>query len=298
MEFTIPLDYTPRCPQPHTPFTESSFVRKSALFTFDVRETGVVLVDVWNFSFDDSPAGGTLGRELSLERGVSHARRKRRIIERVIAPTVNELRKRGVRIFHCTRSSILERYPQWTASTTEAERESLKPKSQTLASSGGSKPQEKDTWPPREWVQAWQEQHRNDVYNSEWMAQRDREVSPHIDVAAPVKPRDGDLLVFSGTQFHRLLTARKIRVLFYMGFEADERLQFSSFGIANMQDDYQGHHYLCVVVPDATTTYETAETLPGLWRTKRAIDGIEAGWGYSVASKTLLSAVRSAREKA
>jgi len=103
-------------------------------------------------------------------------------------------------------------------------------------------------------------------------------------------------LVYSQEQFHRLLSERRIRALFYMGFETDECVVFSPYGIANMQDGYRGFGYLCTVVRDCTTTYEVAETRDGLWKTRLAIDAIEARFGYSVTSEALLAAVRSGRE--
>ena len=95
-----------------------------------------------------------------------------------------------------------------------------------------------------------------------------------------LQPQHGDLLVFSNAQFHRLLTERQIRVLFYMGFEATECVQFSPYGIANMQS----HGYLCIIVRDGTTTYEAAETLDGLWKTRVELIAIEQRWGYSTTS--------------
>lgn len=292
MNFTIDLEYTLRCPQTGKPFTEESFVRKSRRFTFDVSEMGVALVDLWNFGFEDGPVGETLGPELSLERGVSHAQRKRRIIENVIVPTVNELRKRGVQIFHCNHANVLERYPQWSTSTTEAERESLKPKNVPPPNPDGSTSDEKDVHPPREWVKAWRERHRDLVFNTEWEMKQGKEIVGRFGMPAIVKPHDGDLLVSSGEQFHRLLTERRIRVLFYMGFETDECVVTGKpYSIYRMFM----YGYLCVIVRDGTTTYETAETLNGLWKTKVAIDSIEARWGYSITSKALLKAIRSAR---
>ncbi|MBI3971438.1 MAG: hypothetical protein HY332_09125 [Chloroflexi bacterium] len=73
-------------------------------------------------------------------------------------------------------------------------------------------------------------------------------------------------------------------MLLFMGFETDECLQFKPYGIANMQS----LGYLCVVVRDCTTTYENAETLDGLWKTRVAIESIEARWGYSIDSDALL----------
>jgi hypothetical protein len=287
MRFTIRLEYTPRCPQPELPFTEESFVRRSKEFTFDLGDVGLALVDLWNCGWEDGPVGETLRPELCTERGVSHARRKRRIIEETIAPTISRLRSLGMTLFHCNHARFLEGYPQWLASTTESEREALAAQCEKSGQNARRAPDDPDRWPPAEWARDWREEHRDLLFCREWSEAQSREVYPRMKIAAPVKPQPGDLLVYSRDQFHRLLTERRIRVLFYMGFETDECLQFASYGIANIQD----LGYLCIVVRDGTATYETAETLDGLWKTRLAIDSIETRWGYSVTSERLRQAV-------
>ncbi len=48
------------------------------------------------------------------------------------------------------------------------------------------------------------------------MKQRE-ELYPQLAIPAPVRPKGNDLLVCERDQFHRLLTERGSRVLFYMG---------------------------------------------------------------------------------
>jgi hypothetical protein len=153
---------------------------------------------------------------------------------------------------------------------------------------GGRQPALQALWPPAEWVQAWRDEHTDRIFNRAWTEAQNRELGRAFDLAPPVRPHAGDLLVASRDQFHRLLSERRIRVLLYMGFETDECLQFKPYGIANMQS----LGYLCIVVRDCTTTYENAETLAGLWKTRVAIDSIEARWGYSITSDALLEAIR------
>jgi len=107
MEVTLELGYTPRSPQPGLPFTESSFVRRHMRKAFRADEIGLALVDIWNFGWESGPVGPTLGPELSTERGVSHARRKRWIVEQRIAPAVERLRAAGIQVLHCTLAEIL-----------------------------------------------------------------------------------------------------------------------------------------------------------------------------------------------
>ncbi|MFD1674318.1 hypothetical protein [Alicyclobacillus fodiniaquatilis] len=284
MAITLNLEYTPRSPKPDVPFTESSFVRCSTQYSFNVSDIGIALVDLWNFGYDDGPLLNSLGFELSLERGVSHAQRKRAIIEEKIAPVVNELRQLGVRIFHCNHPLFLRNFPQWSLSTTVIERERLdredvQSSPTTIAS--------RNSYPPSDWVQRWKKQHSDDVFNVEW-SEMQGNVYEQIKIPQSVTPVDGDLLVYSKEQFHRLLTETRIKVLFYMGFEAEECIQNSRYGIRNMNQ----YGYMTNIVRDCTTTYESAETLPGLWRTKVAIETIEKFYGYSITADDLVSSLR------
>lgn len=300
MSFTVALEYTPRCPVPGRTFTESSFTRQQVPFTFEVSSVGVALVDLWNIGWQGGPVSPTLGLEQSLERGRSHAERKQQIIQTKIVPAVNQLRALGVQIFHCNHAPFLRRFPaQWSASTTEQERQAAEPKPQSgplpASASQNSREPLSPQWPPQNWVSGWQKQQREQVFGSdEWMAVQGKEVYPNIAIPAPIAPQNGDLLVYSTAQFHRLLTEKRVRALFYMGFETDECIQFSAYGMANIQS----FGYLCSVVRECTTTYESAETLDGLWKTRLAINSIEARWGYSVGLDALLNAVKTQKEAA
>lgn len=281
MSFQIELEYTAFSPQAGVSFTEQNFVRRGVPFTFEVGEIGVALVDLWNFGWDDGPMSATLGPDLSFERGRSHALRKRQITEDVIAPTVNLLRGFGVQIFHCNHGRFLEGFPQWEASITPEERqahwEKANPKTAETTAT-----QEPD----------WQTQHRTLVLASdEWGMKQRNELYPQIALPALVQPKGNDLLVCERDQFHRLMAERGVRVLFYMGFETDCCLVHNQeYGMAKMT----GPNCLCAVVRDGTTTYEAAETLEGLWRTRAALIDIETGYGYSIISAALLDAVRKA----
>ncbi len=287
MKFQIDLEYTPRSPIPGVPFTESSFSRRKTSFTLDTKEIGVALIDLWNFGWEDGPLVAELGAELSLERGISHAVRKRNIIENRISPAVNELRKLGVQIFHCNHAHFLQKYPEWHDSTTQEERESLALQDDSPSYTVMQHPED---WPPADWITSWKDMHRDHIDNLEWL-EKQGEVYEQMDIPEPVKPRRGDLLVFSQEQFHRLLTEKKIRTLFYMGFETSECVRYSPYGMQNMN----GYGYMCNIVRDCTATYETAETLDGLWKTRVHIIEMEAKYGYSVTSASLVAAVKTAK---
>jgi nicotinamidase-related amidase len=281
LEITINLEYTPRSPRQGIRYTESSFVRSSTTYTFQANEIGAALVDLWNFGWDDGPVADPLDWELSTERGVSHALRKREIIVQRIAPAVNQLRQLGIQIFHCNHASFLQNFPQWIISTTEEERKkALDPrliKEDAMV--------EKSPFPELEWRKSWMTRHSDDVFNLSWSSQQ-AEVYDQIVVPKEVEPQGKDILIYSKEQFHRNLRNKRIRVLFYMGFETDECVMNSDYGIINMHS----FGYMTNIVRDCTTTYESAETFEGFWRTKVAIEQIEKRWGYSINSFDLLNA--------
>ncbi|MBD2869121.1 isochorismatase family protein [Paenibacillus arenilitoris] len=280
MEVKIDLDFTPRSPRPGMPYTESTFVRSSSRFTIRSEEIGVALVDLWNFGWEDGPVVDSLGLELSTERGISHALRKKEIIINQITPVVRSLRQQGIQIFHCNHPQFLSHYPQWHISTTEEERSHMADVQEIYEMSRDEKT---TAFPELEWQETWKSRHRDDVFNISWMNVQGH-VYDRIRIPIEVEPQEGDLLIYSREQFDRLLRNKGIRVLFYMGFETDECIISSTYGIRNMHS----YGYMTNIVRDCTTTYESAETVKGLWRTKVAIEQIEKLWGYSIDSSELV----------
>jgi nicotinamidase-related amidase len=139
-------------------------------------------------------------------------------------------------------------------------------------------------FPESEWVETWRSRHSDNVFNGSWMSVQGN-VYDQIKIPNEIEPKEGDLLIYSKEQFDRLLRSRGIRVLFYMGFETDECIINSNYGIRNMHS----YGYMTNIVRDCTTTYESAETLKGLWRTKVAVEQIEKLWGYSITSTELVN---------
>ncbi|ULL14753.1 isochorismatase family protein [Paenibacillus sp. H1-7] len=284
MNFSIELDYTPMSPRTDHPFTESSFVRSSSNYSFHTNEIGIALVDLWNFGWEDGPVADPLDWELSTERGVSHALRKKEIIIKQIAPAIHELRELGIQIFHCNHTTFLMDYPQWISSTTEEERKNATgPKMIGETVQGG----EISSFPDLEWRKTWMARHADDVFNLSWSTQQ-AEAYTQIKIPKEVEPKGTDMLIFSKGQFHRILRNKGIKVIFYMGFETDECVIHSEYGIINMQS----YGYMTNIVRNCTTTYESAETMERLWRTRVSIEQIEKRWGYSISSNDLLNSIK------
>lgn len=175
-------------------------------------------------------------------------------------------------------------YPQWVASTTEEERiRAVDPMVMMENVKDGE-----SAFPELEWQKSWMARHSDDVFNLSWSSLQ-AEAYPQIKIPKEVEPQDQDILIYSKEQFHRNLRNNGIRILFYMGFETDECIMHSDYGIINTHS----LGYMTNIVRDCTTTYESAESVGDFWRTKVAIEQIEKRWGYSITSYDLLNALEN-----
>lgn len=103
---------------------------------------------------------------------------------------------------------------------------------------------------------------------------------PNVDIAEPVKPIDGEVLVVTTDQFDDWLRTRGIDTLLYTGFSANLCILDSPAAIKAMAC----LGYRCVILREATTGVEFPETLETRSHTQNAIRYIEAWWGYSASA--------------
>ncbi len=102
----------------------------------------------------------------------------------------------------------------------------------------------------------------------------------NVDIAEPVKPVDGDILVVTTEQFDGWLRSRGIDTLLYTGFSTNLCILDSPCAIKAMA----GLGYRCVILRAATTGVEFPETLETRSHTENAIRYIEVWWGYSASA--------------
>lgn len=112
----------------------------------------------------------------------------------------------------------------------------------------------------------------------------------NLDVAEPVKPVDGDVLVVATEQFDDWLRSRAIDTLLYTGFSANLCILDSPAAIKAMA----GLGYRCVILREATTAVEFPETLESRSHTVNAIRYIEAWCGYSASARDFRAACAEA----
>jgi nicotinamidase-related amidase len=263
-------------PVPHdTQLTERRFYHYTHEMAFDRSEIAFVMVDLWNTGFGPAPLSH-LGWEAEYNAGKSFCDRAGEIEMTKILPMLRACRKRGITVVHAPTRDIAVKYKQWAEMATDEEK-----------NPPGAAAANPPDWPPREWVSAWRQEHYHLFRTKKWITSYYKHVRPNQDIPPPLQPVDGDLVISSGGMLHRLLKARGIRVLFYCGFATNMCLLDKPGAVRDMHD----RGYMPIVIRDATTGTENAETVGGLWLTRVFVDQIEMLWGYSVTTAEFLKAV-------
>ena len=258
--------------------TEECFHHYTHEMAFERAEVAFVMVDLWNTGFGPRPLSH-LGWEAEYNAGKSFCDRAGEIEVTKILPMLEACREQGITVVHAPTRDIAVKHKQWEDLATDDEKNQPTPAAPRSDASA---------WPPSDWVKARREEHQFLFRTEEWITQYYDHVRPNQDIPAPLQPVDGDLVISSGAMMHRLMKERSIKVLFYCGFATNMCLIDKPGAIRDMH----GRGYLPIVIRDATTGTENAETIDGLWITHALIDQIEMLWGYSVTTDELLKAVR------
>ena len=276
---TTELETVPPIPA-DTLLTESNFHHYAKTMTFSPGEIAFVMVDLWNTGFGPKPLSH-LGWEAEFNAGKSFCDRAGEIELTRILPMLHACREHGIAVVHAPTRDIAIKHKQWEDLATEGDRHPPR-----------HAPVEAANWPPRDWVDSWRKEHTHLFRTEEWYTNYYQHVRPNQDIPEPLRPMDGDLVISSGDMMHRLLAERGIRVLFYSGFATNMCLIDKPGAIRDMA----GRGYLPIVIRDATTGTENAETVDHLSITRAFVDQIEMLWGYSVTTEELLMAVQNPEE--
>ncbi len=114
----------------------------------------------------------------------------------------------------------------------------------------------------------------------------------NLDVAEPVKPIDGDVVVVTTEQFDDWLRSRAIDTLIYTGFSANLCILDSPAAIKAMAS----LGYRCVILREATTGVEFPDTLESRSHTTNAVRYIEAWCGYSASAADFRQACNTGQD--
>ncbi len=241
--------------------TEGEFHLRTLQRDYPANRVALVLVDVWSDHYVSTHL--QRGREITLER---------------IVPVAEAFRSVGASVIHAPSPDCARRYEAWTRFAGDEE------------VFGRSAPLP-DDWPPAEFrsktgdYEAWaRPQDPHDQVFEDII--RNRRIIPEAE------PREGDDVVVTGAQMHRLLKHRGILHLFYAGFAANMCVPFRDYGMRAMKD----RGYDIILVRDCTTAIEVADTSQTLDLSRAAVIDTEVNIGYTTAHGDLVAACRKALE--
>jgi nicotinamidase-related amidase len=234
---------------------EKDFHLKSLRFEFPVDQIALIQVDVWSDHYVSTHL--QRGRDITLQR---------------INPVSDAFRSTGAAVIHAPSPSCAKHYAPWTHFASDDE-------------IFGRPAVPKDEWPPAEF------RSRTGEYEK-WARPQD----PHDQVFADIiknrrvipeaEPKEGDYVILTGEQLHRLLKHKKILHLFYAGFAANMCVPFRDYGMRAMKD----RGYNPILIRDCTTAIEVSNTHATLDLSRAAVIDTEVNIGYTTQSSDLLAA--------
>ncbi|MBT4100015.1 MAG: isochorismatase family protein [Gemmatimonadetes bacterium] len=236
--------------------TESRFHRRQLHWRLPAAHTALILVDVWSEHYI-----------------TTHLARGAQITRERIAPLMRAFSDRGGQVIHAPSPSCEPRYAHLVPEEAGPRRPSAPA----------------DLWPPSEF------RAKTGDYADLARPQDDRDeeferIIVERGVIEEVEPAEGDQVIFDGDQLHRLLSARQVHTLFYVGFAANMCVLHRDYGMRAMA----GRGYDVVLVRDATTAIEMADTVDEFSITDATARDVEVGVGYTITTADLLRAGESA----
>jgi len=246
---------------PGIPCREENLGVHELTWRIPVEQAALVLIDCW----DEHPL-------------VSHLERSGRIMRQVILPTVEACRAAGVTIVHAPSPGIARKYPQWVAYAGDSELPE--------PDSGSSR---SSSWPPSAFRLRTGEYAAFRLPEERLLTHWHRTRERYRGIDSCLGPAPGDFVVATGEQLHRLCRHRRILHLFYAGFAANMCVLYRDYGVRAMSD----RGYNVILLRDATTAIETAETYPDMTLTRAAIVAVEQLFGVTTTSDDLRRACRN-----
>lgn len=253
-------------------------------------EVALVLVDLWNLGWGPAPLAPELGWEAEYERGRSNIERMRRITLERIVPALEAARRAGLTVAHLNLPEIAARYPRWRHRTPDPRGG----RDTGAAPVPGPTPgQPERAWPPEEFTAAWRAEHRRLVFDERWMSELSARATARMDIPAPARLAGADAVVTNGEELHDLFARRRLRVACYAGFDTNSCVLNKGGGIRDMAR----RGYRCVLLRDATTSKEVAETVAGEWVTRVTVSLLERdpdSGGFTALTDDFIAACRNA----
>jgi nicotinamidase-related amidase len=229
----------------------------------EVARTALIELHCWNVGF---PGAVPVPDEFWVFMGSpQNHERMADVVTHVIAPLLEAARQARMPVVHVQPESVVQRYPEL-----EPPRPVPPPGSAAAV------------LPPVSDEAARRSAGVHGEGYMEW------EGWQRLDVAPPVRPQSGDIMVATTEQFDSWLRDREITTLLYTGFCTNLCILDSPAAMKAMQA--QG--YRCVILREATMAVEFPDTLETLMHTRAALQYIEAWVGYSASAADLRRALR------
>jgi nicotinamidase-related amidase len=262
MKIDLPVRYYCAVPSPRPKGLQE------VIWTLEVARTALIELHCWNVGFPGSPPVPEdywvfMGSPQNHERMVG-------VVTHVIAPLLNAGRSAGMPIVHVQPDSVVRRYPELEPPRPARPPGPAAPAPPPVSSDAARRSAGVHGEGYMEW-EGWQ----------------------RLDVAPPVRPRPGDVLIATTEQFDAWLREREITTLLYTGFCTNLCILDSPAAMKAMAA--QG--YRCVILREATMAVEFPDTLETLLHTRAALQYIEAWVGYSASAADLRRALREGIER-
>ena len=238
-----------------------------------VGQVGLVLVHCWNLGEPGGPYPISQGERFPGE-AADWVPEAHEVIAGRIGPVLEAARRAGIAVFHLAQFKYASRYAQYRALREDPEMHAEGP------------PPVEGCVRPRSPAEQWADKYGPDFPGPVWETH-----AGAFDIAEVLRPRPEEAVYLSGRELNVLCRRRDIDTLFYAGFMADLCLLNIPGAIREMAGVFK---YRCVVLRDATTAYEYADTHEGGWMTRAAIRHVEADLGFSAASGDFIAAAEKA----
>jgi nicotinamidase-related amidase len=241
--------------------TESEFHHRELSWQVPVSQVALVLVDVWSDLYV-----------------TTHRDRSRQITLDRILPVLDGFREMDGTVIHAPSPACAKRYPQWSQFAGDTE----------VFGSGPGGPG--DSWPPKAF------RNKSDDYDAYARPQDPKDqvfddIIENRSIVPEAEPKDGDFVIATGDQLHRLLKHRGILFLLYAGFAANMCVPFRDYGMRAMKN----RGYEVVLLRDCTSAIEVADTYEDMLLSRAAVVDVEQTIGYTAASEDIVKACQAAR---
>jgi nicotinamidase-related amidase len=242
------------------PPREESLSLAEQAFALPAEQCALVLVDCWDNHYIRS-----------------HLERTNRIVIERIAPVIRACRGAGVPIIHAPSPPTAQKYPQWTAYASDVEL-------------GFAPPAEAPDWPPPDFCSRTGGYAGFGKPSEPAIEEEIRAELPFQKIVEAIAPQEGDFVVATGEQLHRLLRHRGGLHLLYAGFAANMCVPGRDYGTRAMQR----RGYNVILLRDCTTAIEGPGTVETQGLTQAAILEHEMIIGHTATSADLIAACQAA----